>query len=90
MTSAIIGPRTPEQLEGLLAAADRVLDDATLDAIDAVVPPGVTVSRDDDGYVAPEVADPELRRRRTSGQVHEAARETLKNIEAYREQHGKK
>ncbi len=90
VTSAIIGPRTPEQLEGLLAAADRVLDDATLDAIDAVVPPGVTVSRDDDGYVAPEIADPELRRRRASGQLHESARETLKNIEAYREEKGKK
>lgn len=90
VTSAIIGPRTPEQLEGLLAAADRVLDDATLDAIDAVVAPGVTVSRDDDGYVAPEIADPDLRRRRTGGQVHESARETLKNIESYREQKGKK
>ena len=35
VTSAIIGPRTMEQLEDLLAGADVRLDGATLDAIDA-------------------------------------------------------
>jgi len=44
LTCAIIGPRTPEQLEGLLAGAEVVLDDATLDAIDAIVPPGTDVA----------------------------------------------
>ncbi|MGD9792397.1 MAG: aldo/keto reductase [Acidimicrobiia bacterium] len=41
VTSTIIGPKTPEQLEPLLEAADVVLDADTLDAIDAIVPPGV-------------------------------------------------
>ncbi|MCU4184055.1 aldo/keto reductase [Acidiferrimicrobium sp. IK] len=41
VTSTIIGPKTPEQLQDLLGAADVVLDDATLDAIDAIIPPGI-------------------------------------------------
>jgi aryl-alcohol dehydrogenase (NADP+) len=41
VTSTIIGPKTPEQLEPLLESADVVLDADTLDAIDAIVPPGV-------------------------------------------------
>jgi len=40
ITSTIIGPRTLEQLEGLLAVADAELDGDTLDAIDAICPPG--------------------------------------------------
>ncbi|TDC69917.1 aldo/keto reductase [Actinomadura sp. GC306] len=40
VTSAIIGPKTMEQLEDLLAGADVRLDGAVLDAIDEVVPPG--------------------------------------------------
>ncbi len=40
VTSTIIGPKTPEQLDDLLAAADLVLDADVLDAIDAIVPPG--------------------------------------------------
>jgi aryl-alcohol dehydrogenase-like predicted oxidoreductase len=40
VTSAIIGPRTMEQLEDGLAGADVRLDEATLDAIDDVVRPG--------------------------------------------------
>jgi aryl-alcohol dehydrogenase-like predicted oxidoreductase len=63
VTSAIIGPRTPEQLTGLLELADVQLDDATLDAIDAIVPPGTSISREDDGYVPPGIADARLRRR---------------------------
>jgi aryl-alcohol dehydrogenase-like predicted oxidoreductase len=89
VTSSIIGPRTFEQLEGLLAGADVVLGDDVLDAIDAIVAPGQTVSRDDDGYVAPEISDKRLRRRAGASQLHENARETLKNIEAYREQKGR-
>lgn len=87
--SAIIGPRTFDQLEGLLAGAEVELGDDVLDAIDAIVPPGVTVSRDDDGYVAPEIADKTLRRRQAHRKLHESARETLQNIEAYRAQKGK-
>ena len=40
ISSAIIGPRTMEQLDGLLAVADVELDGDTLDAIDAICPPG--------------------------------------------------
>ena len=39
VTSVIIGPRTMEQLEGLLKGADLALDDAALDRIDEIVPP---------------------------------------------------
>lgn len=90
VTSAIIGPRTFEQLEGLLDGADVVLGDDVLDAIDAIVAPGTNISSDDDGYVAPEIADASLRRRHRTVEVHDAARETIDNIEAYREQQGKK
>lgn len=89
VTSAIIGPRTPEQLEGLLGAAEVELDDATLDAIDAIIPPGTNVSHDDDGYVAPEIEDKNLRRRVSRQQTHNAAGEILDNIAAYREEQGK-
>jgi aryl-alcohol dehydrogenase-like predicted oxidoreductase len=44
VTSAIIGPRTMEHLEGLLPAADMKLDTAVLDRIDAIVPPGTSVN----------------------------------------------
>ena len=40
ISSTIIGPKTPAQLDDLLGAADVELDDATMDAIDAIVPPG--------------------------------------------------
>ena len=50
VTSAIIGPRTMDQLEDLLAAADVRLDEDTLDAIDAVVPPGTVVDENDRGF----------------------------------------
>ncbi len=90
ITSAIIGPRTMDQLEGLLDGADVVLSDEVMDAIDEICPPGINISTDDDGYVAPEIGDKTLRRRATSQQVHEAARETISNIEAWREKQGKK
>ena len=40
VTSVILGPRTLDQLESLLKGADLALDDATLDRIDEIVPPG--------------------------------------------------
>lgn len=90
ITSAILGPRTMDQLEGLLAGADVVLSDEVLDAIDEICPPGANISHDDDGYMAPEISDKTLRRRLASAEVHEAARETVRNIEAFREAKGKK
>ena len=53
VTSAIIGPRTMDQLEDALAGADVRLDDAALDAIDALVPPGTTIEEADRGWVPP-------------------------------------
>ena len=50
VTSAIIGPRTMEQLEDMLAGADVRLDGATLDAIDELVPPGTIVDENDRGF----------------------------------------
>lgn len=50
VTSAIIGPRTMEQLEDLVEAADLRLDETTLDAIDALVPPGTMVDENDRGF----------------------------------------
>ena len=50
VAAVLIGPRTPEQLADLLAVAgDLRLDPDTLAAIDAVVPPGVTINPADDG-----------------------------------------
>ena len=49
VTSAIIGPRTMEQLESQLAAADVVLDDGVLDRIDEIVPPGTNINPADAG-----------------------------------------
>jgi aryl-alcohol dehydrogenase-like predicted oxidoreductase len=62
VTSAIIGPRTMEQLEDVLAGADVRLDAATLDAIDAVVPPGGVLETFDRGW-GPPWMEPEARRR---------------------------
>jgi aryl-alcohol dehydrogenase-like predicted oxidoreductase len=64
VTSVIIGPRTPEQLDDLLAGANVALSDGLLDRIDEVVPPGSELNPDDN-YLAssPALADPRLRRR---------------------------
>jgi aryl-alcohol dehydrogenase-like predicted oxidoreductase len=63
VTAPIIGPRTMEQLESQLGAADIVLDAAILDRIDEIVPPGVNLNPADRGYDTPALADPSLRRR---------------------------
>jgi aryl-alcohol dehydrogenase-like predicted oxidoreductase len=64
VTSAIIGPRTLEQLKDVLAGAGTRLPPDVLDRIDQLVPPGVTVNPDDDGYQDPSLGDPGRRRRR--------------------------
>jgi aryl-alcohol dehydrogenase-like predicted oxidoreductase len=53
VTSAIIGPRTPEQLQGLLEGADTRLGEDTLDAIDDFVAPGTLVFDFDRGWSPP-------------------------------------
>jgi aryl-alcohol dehydrogenase-like predicted oxidoreductase len=62
VTSAIVGPRTMEQLDGQLPAADVVLDAAVLDRIDEIVQPGVNLNPADTSY-GEEVLKPALRRR---------------------------
>jgi hypothetical protein len=64
VTSVIVGPRTLEHLESLLGAPAIVLEDAVLDAIDKLVPPGVTLNRADEGWLPPWLgADVAARRR---------------------------
>jgi aryl-alcohol dehydrogenase-like predicted oxidoreductase len=67
VTSAIIGPRTMEQLESQLGAADLVLDDDLLDQIDDVVPPGTNLNPADNGWLHPSITDPAQRRRHHRG-----------------------
>jgi aryl-alcohol dehydrogenase-like predicted oxidoreductase len=62
VTSAIVGPRTMDQLESQLPAADAVLDPATLDRIDEIVQPGVNLNHADTSY-GEQVLQPALRRR---------------------------
>jgi aryl-alcohol dehydrogenase-like predicted oxidoreductase len=62
VTSAIIGPRTMEQLEDLLVGSDVRLDPDILDAVDEVVAPGTLLDEADRGWDPPWMAA-EARRR---------------------------
>jgi aryl-alcohol dehydrogenase-like predicted oxidoreductase len=62
VTSAIIGPRTIEQLDGQMPAADVALDAAVLDRIDEIVRPGVNINPADTTY-GEQVLQPAARRR---------------------------
>jgi len=66
VTSAIIGPRTMEQLTDVLAGASVELSDDTLDALDEIVPPGTTINAADAGWTPPSIAQ-SFRRRRPTG-----------------------
>lgn len=63
VTSAIIGPRTMEQLESQLGAPDVVLDDGLLDRIDDIVPSGQNLNPSDAGWEHPALTSPAARRR---------------------------
>ncbi len=63
VSAAIVGPRTMEQLVGLLDTADVTLDDDTLDKIDELVPPGRSIDHNDDGWVPPSITQAWRRRR---------------------------
>jgi aryl-alcohol dehydrogenase-like predicted oxidoreductase len=63
VTSAIIGPRTMDQLESQLGADEVELTEEILDAIDEIVPPGLTINPVDNGYDPPALTDKTLRRR---------------------------
>jgi aryl-alcohol dehydrogenase-like predicted oxidoreductase len=62
VTSAIIGPRTMEQPDSQLPAADVTLDAAVLDRIDEIVRPGVNLNPADTSY-GEDPLEPPLRRR---------------------------
>jgi aryl-alcohol dehydrogenase-like predicted oxidoreductase len=62
VTAAIIGPRTMEQLESQLGAADVQLDSDVLDRIDEIVPPGVTLNPTDAGWTNPALSAAARRR----------------------------
>jgi len=63
VTSAIIGPRTLDQLDDLLAGADLALTDEILDRIDDIVPPGTDIGDFQLSYQPPALTIPSLRRR---------------------------
>ncbi|WP_456845808.1 aldo/keto reductase [Cellulomonas sp. P5_C6] len=62
VTSAIVGPRTMEQLESYLPAAELTLSPDVLDRIDQIVAPGVTMNPDDNSYGAHELTAAARRR----------------------------
>jgi len=62
VTSAIIGPRTMEQLDSQLPAADVTLSPEQLDRIDEIVRPGVNLNVADTSY-GDQVLTPGRRRR---------------------------
>ncbi len=62
ITASIIDPRTMEQLESQLAAAEVTLDAATLDRIDEIVAPGTTINPVDNSFENPALI-PTARRR---------------------------
>jgi aryl-alcohol dehydrogenase-like predicted oxidoreductase len=62
VTAAIIGPRTMEQLESQLPAAEVTLADDVLDRIDELVPPGTNVNPEDTGWQNPALETAARRR----------------------------
>ncbi len=68
VTSAIIGPRTMEHLDGYLAADGIELSTDVLDRIDEIVPPGVTINVADNMWnIGTTALDAAFRRRPVSG-----------------------
>lgn len=63
VTSAIIGPRTMEHLDDLLAGLDLTLTDEILDRVDQIVPPGTDIGTLDMAYNPPAILWAPLRRR---------------------------
>jgi aryl-alcohol dehydrogenase-like predicted oxidoreductase len=65
VTSVLIGPRTQDQLDGLLSGTDLQLTGDILDRIDEIVPPGTDLNPADN-YAAtpPALENAQLRRRR--------------------------
>jgi aryl-alcohol dehydrogenase (NADP+) len=66
VTSAIIGPRTMEHLDDLLAGSEVSLTDDILDRIDEIVPPGTNIGQLEPDYNPPAIMLADLRRRPTA------------------------
>jgi len=64
VSSAIIGPRTMDQLTDVLAGADVQLTQDVLDEIDKLVAPGTNVNAADSGYQPPSLSRSQRRRSR--------------------------
>jgi aryl-alcohol dehydrogenase-like predicted oxidoreductase len=65
VSTAIIGPRTMEQLESQLNAPSVVLESKILDRIDEIVAPGTNVNPEDGGWRPRAIEKAKLRRRHT-------------------------
>jgi aryl-alcohol dehydrogenase-like predicted oxidoreductase len=63
VTSAILGPRTIQHLDDLLAGAEVRLGDDIMDRIDQIAPPGLDIAPNGAAYIPPAMAQPSLRRR---------------------------
>lgn len=63
VTSCILGPRTMQHLDDLLAAREVRLSDEILDRIDQIVPPGINLAVNDADYQPPAITQAHLRRR---------------------------
>jgi len=64
LASAIIGPRTMDQFDDLMAGVEVRLDDELLDQIDKIVPPGADIAPlEGAAYVPPAITQIDLRRR---------------------------
>ncbi|OZM83346.1 aldo/keto reductase [Pseudonocardia sp. MH-G8] len=63
VTCALLGARTEQHLDDLLAGLDVALSDDVLDRIDGIVAPGTDVGALDQAYQPPALEDPNLRRR---------------------------
>ena len=63
VTCALLGARTQQQLDDLLAGLEVTLSDDVLDRIDEIVPPGTDVGALDQAYQPPALEDSGLRRR---------------------------
>jgi aryl-alcohol dehydrogenase (NADP+) len=69
VTSALLGARTMDHLDGLLAGLDVTLTDDVLDRIDEIVPPGTDVGTLDQAYQPPALKNASLRRRPLSARA---------------------
>ena len=63
VTSALVGVRTMDHLDGLLTGLDVSLTDDMLDRIDEIVAPGTDIGTLDQAYQPPSLANPDSRRR---------------------------